>query len=61
MSLGAIGAFLLVLIVVFLVGNLWFHLVEGVLARIRRSLSRKEPPAWHSLPPDWEDKQDKAP
>ena len=50
MSLGAIGAFLLVLVLVFVVGSLWFHFVEGILARLRRLLSRQEPPAWHPLP-----------
>lgn len=29
MSLGTIGAFLVVLLLVFVVGNLWFHLVGG--------------------------------
>lgn len=53
MSLGALGAFALVLVVVFLFGQLWFHLVEAILGRLRRLLSRRrEPPAWHPLPPD---------
>lgn len=56
MSLGAIGAFLVVLLLVFVVGNLWFHLVEGVLERIKGLFrGRKEPPAWHPLPPEQED------
>ena len=47
MSLGAIGAFLVVLLVVFVVGNLWFHFVEGVLERIKGLFrGRREPPAW---------------
>lgn len=29
--MGAIGAFLAFLVVVFIVGNLWFHLVESIL------------------------------
>lgn len=53
MSLGALGAFALVLVVVFLFGQLWFHLVEAILGRLRRLLSRRrEPPAWHPLPPE---------
>ena len=53
MSLGAIGAFLIVLVVVFAFGNLWFHLVEGVLGRIKSLfIRRKDPPAWHPLPPE---------
>lgn len=57
MSLGAIGAFAVVLVVIFLVGTLWFHLVERILERIRRIFaSRRDPPAWHSLPEDPEEK-----
>ena len=53
MPWGEIGAVLLVLIVALVAGNLWFHLVEGVLGRIRRLLGRhREPPAWHPLPPE---------
>lgn len=53
MSLGAIGAFLIVLVAVFVFGNLWFHLVECVLGRIKGLFTRrKDPPAWHPLPPE---------
>jgi hypothetical protein len=53
MSLGALGAFALVLVVVFLFGQLWFHLVEAILSRIKRLFSRRrKPPAWHPLPPE---------
>lgn len=53
MSLGALGAFALVLVVVFLFGQLWFHLVEAILSRIKRLFSRRrEPSAWHPLPPE---------
>lgn len=53
MSLGALGAFALVLVVIFLFGQLWFHLVEAILSRIKRLFSRRrEPPAWHPLPPE---------
>lgn len=49
--MGAVGAFLLVLIVVFVIGNLWFHFVESLLERIKHLLtSRRDPPAWHPLP-----------
>lgn len=59
MSLGAIGAFLAVLIVVFVMGNLWFHFVESLLARIKRLLTRRsDPSAWHPLPPDQEEPRD---
>lgn len=53
--MGAVGAFLLVLMVVFVIGNLWFHFVESLLERIKRLLtSRRDPPAWHPLPTDEE-------
>ncbi|MDR3729491.1 MAG: hypothetical protein Q3X94_06895 [Oscillospiraceae bacterium] len=56
MSLGAIGAFLIVLVAVFVFGNLWFHLVEWVLGRIKGLFTRrKDPPAWHPLPPEEQD------
>ena len=58
MPLGEIGAFLLVLVVVFIFGNLWFHLIEAILRRIKKLLTRrKKPPAWHTLPPDEEDRK----
>ena len=51
MPWGEIGAVLLVLVAVFIVGSLWFHVVEGALGGIKRLLSRRrEPPAWHPLP-----------
>lgn len=51
MSLGEIGAFLLLLAAVFLFGNLWFHLIEAILGQIKRLFTRrKKPPAWHTLP-----------
>ena len=50
MSLGAFGAFMLVLVLVFIAGNLWFHFVEALLARIRQLFTHREPPAWHPLP-----------
>ena len=56
MPLGEIGAFLLVLVAVFIFGNLWFHLIEAILNRIKKRLTRrKQPPACHTLPPDEED------
>ncbi len=56
MPLGEIGAFLLVLVIVFIFGNLWFHLIETILRQIKKRLARRrEPPAWHPLPPDKEE------
>ena len=60
--LGMAGAFLLVLAVIFLFGNLWFHLVEAVLGWIKGKFARRgEPPAWHVLPPDEGDEKDGRP
>lgn len=59
MALEYIGAFILVLVVTFIVGNVWFHLVEALLDRIQSLSSRhKEPPAWHPLPPEEEEYDD---
>lgn len=58
MSPGAIGAFLLVLVAVFVLGNLWFHLVESLLRGIKRILlGGREPQAWHPLPSDSEQQE----
>lgn len=58
MPLRELGAFLLLLVVVFIIGNLWFHMVESVLGRIKGLfMHRREPPAWHLLPPE-EENQD---
>lgn len=58
MPLQDLGAILLLLVVILVIGNLWFHFVEGVLGWFRRLTCRKDPPAWHPLPPDGEDDQD---
>ena len=59
MPFGEIGALLLFLVAVFIFGNLWFHMVEAILGQIKKRLTRrKQPPAWHTLPPDAEDGKD---
>ena len=56
MPLEEIGAILLFLVVVFILGNLWFQFIEAILKRIKRLFTRhKEPPVWHTLPTDEED------
>lgn len=53
MTLGAVLAFLAVLAAVFLWGNLWFHLVEGLLRRLRGLFPDRRPPSgWHPYPPE---------
>lgn len=60
MPLMEIGAIVLVLLVIVILGNLWFHFVEAILERIRRLFYRKkEPPAWHPLPPEQENRKDR--
>jgi len=45
-----IGMWGLVLTVIFIFGQVWFHLVEGVLSRIKSLLNRnKEQPVWHTF------------
>lgn len=53
MPFGEIGAFLLLLAAVFLLGNIWFHLAEALLDRIKKIFTHgRKPPAWHTLPSD---------
>ena len=54
-TLGQLGAFLLVLVAVFLAGRLWFALVEGVREAVRRRLFRGKQEPWHPLPPEEDD------
>ena len=50
---------MLFLAAVAVAGNLWFHLVESVLHGVRKLFDRgKEPPVWHPLPPEKEEKND---
>lgn len=59
MTLGELGAILLVLTVLVVLGNLWFYLVEGLLDRVKRLFIRhREPPAWHPLEPEQKDDED---
>ena len=45
-----IGMWVLFLVVIFIFAQVWFHLVEGILARIKPLLNRhKEPPVWHTF------------
>ena len=45
-----IGMWVLFLVVICIFARVWFHLVEGILARIKSLLNRhKEPPVWHTF------------
>ncbi len=53
------GVFLLVLVAVFIWGNLWFHLVESILGFVRRILTHhKKPTVWHAFPENEETEDD---
>lgn len=55
MLLAEIGAIFLLLLAVFLFGQIWFALVEAVWKGIKRLLFRqKEPPVWHPFPSEQE-------
>ncbi len=57
MPFGEIGAILLFLLVVVILGNLWFHFIETILRRIKKLFTRRQkPPAWHTLITDEEDR-----
>lgn len=59
MPFGEISAFLLLLVIIFVFGNLWFHFIETMLERLKKQFSHhKEPPAWHPLPQDEDNTKD---
>lgn len=51
MPIGEIGAFLLFLVIVFIVGNLWFHFVEAILRQIKSYLHVTKTSGMASAPP----------
>lgn len=59
MSLEKIGAILLFLLVIVIAGNIWFYTVESILSKIKKLFTgHNEPPAWHALPAEQEEKKD---
>ncbi len=53
-----IGMWLFILIVFFILGQVWFHLVEGVLSKMKSLLNRnKEPLNWHTFEETEDDKK----
>lgn len=45
-----IGMWFLILVVIFIFGQVWFHLIEGLLAKLKSLLNRhKEPLVWHAF------------
>lgn len=57
MTLGTIGAVLAALVVIFIIAHAWFHIVEGVLGGVKRLFGKKETGAWHTLPPEREQRE----
>lgn len=56
MPIGEIGAFLLVLVIVFICGELWLRFIEALLQQTKKLFTRhQKSSAWHPLPPDKED------
>lgn len=52
------GAIFLLLLFLFLLGNLWFHLVEGLLKKIKGSFFPKKEIPWHTLPKEEQQDED---
>lgn len=50
-----IGAILLAMVVLFTVGMIWFHLVDGIIEKCKGLFRKKEP--WHPLPEKEEKKK----
>lgn len=54
-----LGALLLLMVAAVILGNLWFHLVESLLEKLRRLLGLREPPpVWHPFPNEEEKNDD---
>lgn len=57
MSLGAIGAVLAVLVIIFIIGRAWYAIVEGVLSGLKRLFGKRGTGPWHTLPAEPETKE----
>ena len=57
-----IGLWALALAVIFILGRVWFHLAEGIRARVQSLLNRhREPPVWHAFEETGDEKNGDAP
>ena len=45
--LPVLGTLFVLMIAVLIVGNLWFHLIDGLLERFRRIFFPPKPTNWH--------------
>ncbi len=44
------GVWILILIIIFIFGRVWFHMVEWLLSKIKALFSRcVKPPVWHTF------------
>lgn len=58
MDLKEIGILLLLLVMILIFGNLWFHFIEGIRNKINKLLPhRRETTAWHPLPAEEQQKE----
>lgn len=58
MPFGEIRAILLLLVVVVIFSNLWFHFIETILRQTKKLFTRhQKTPAWHTLTTDEEDRK----
>ena len=59
MPLRELGVILLILVVIFVFGQIWFHFVEGLLHWVKKLFPRrKDSSKWHPLPPEQEENND---
>ena len=55
--MGEVIEIFLFLVVVLILGNLWFHFIEAILGWIKKIfLSHRKSSAWHALPSEKEEK-----
>ena len=48
MDIKVIATVFLALAIVFIIGQIWFHLVDGILKAVRRTFTKKQ--TWYPLP-----------
>lgn len=54
MDIQVIAAVFLALAIVFIIGQIWFHLVDGILKEVRRTFTKKQ--TWYPLPDEEKEK-----
>lgn len=54
MDIPVIAAVFLALVAVFIIGQIWFHLINGILKAVRRTFTKKQ--TWYPLPDEEKEK-----